>query len=221
MAPTFTNQSDFLLLEAGVICIILAPLNSHKKRSPVDKIGLVMMRWLLFRFLFASGSVKLASGCPHWWNLSALSNHFETMPVPTPLSWYAFHLPKDFLKLNVVFANLSELVCPFLFFFPNRVVRRFAFFWQIFLQFHIIITGNYGFLNFLIVTLLFALLDDTHFYKKETKAKDIFGTLFTVAIVGAILYGTFTLYGVRFVNGEFTFKISKCFNSHSVVVRSN
>lgn len=208
VAQTFTNQSDLLLLEAGFIILILAPLNSPKKRSPTDNIGLVMLRWLLFRFMFASGAVKLASGCPYWWNLTALGQHFETMPLPTPLSWYAFHLPETFLKLNVIFANLTELVCPWLFFFPNRVVRRFAFYWQVFLQFNIIITGNYGFLNFLIVTLLFSLLDDTHFFEKKTKTKDIFGIIFTIFILGGVLAGTYHFYGISIINGEISAKIA-------------
>lgn len=131
VAQIFTNQSDLLLLEAGAIMIILAPLHCHKKKSPVDSIGLILIRWLLFRFMFTSGAVKLASGCPHWWNLTALYHHFETMPLPTPLSWYAFHLPTEYLRLTVIFANVSELICPWLFFFPNRVVRRFAFYWQV------------------------------------------------------------------------------------------
>lgn len=208
VTQVFSNQADYLLLEAGVVILILSPLNSPKKRSVTDNVGLVMLRWILFRFLFASGAVKLASGCPNWWNLIALKQHFETMPLPTPLSWYAFHLPETFLKLNVIFANLTELICPWLFFFPNRVVRRFAFYWQVFLQFNIIITGNYGFLNFLIVTLLFSLLDDTHFFEKKTKTKDIFGTIFTIFILGGILFGTYHYYGITFKNGEISAKIA-------------
>lgn len=207
ISQSFVNQADYLLLEAGMIILILAPLFNSKKRSVTDGIGLVMLRWVLFRFLFASGSVKLASGCPHWWDLSALRLHFETMPLPTPLSWYAFHLPETFLKLNVIFANLSELVCPWLFFFPNRVVRRVAFYWQVFLQFHIIITGNYGFLNFLVTTLLFSLLDDTHFFEKKTKRKDIFGSIISIFIIGGILFGTYHYYGISVQNGDILTKI--------------
>ena len=55
--------------------------------------GIWLLRWLLFRFMFMSGVVKLLSGDPNWWNLSALSYHFLTQPLPTPLAWYAAHLP--------------------------------------------------------------------------------------------------------------------------------
>ena len=40
----------------------------------------------MFRFMFMSGVVKLLSGDPSWWNLSALSYHFLTQPLPTPCS---------------------------------------------------------------------------------------------------------------------------------------
>ena len=53
--------------------------------------GIWLLRWLLFRFMFMSGVVKLLSGDPNWWNLSALSYHFLTQPLPTPLAWYAAH----------------------------------------------------------------------------------------------------------------------------------
>lgn len=171
VSQVFINQSDQLLLEVGVICIIMAPFTSPKKRRSTDKIALLMLRWILFRFMFASGSVKLASGSPHWWNLSGLKLHFETMPLPTPISWYSYYLPESYLKLSTVFVYLSELVCPWLFFAPNRFIRKFAFYWQVYLHLNIIASGNYGFSSFLVISVLFSLLDDTHFngskYKKR------------------------------------------------------
>lgn len=49
VSQIFRNQSDYLLLEAGFICIMLAPLNTLKKSYPSDKICFIMIRWLLFR----------------------------------------------------------------------------------------------------------------------------------------------------------------------------
>ena len=45
--------------------------------------GIWLLRWLLFRFMFMSGVVKLLSLDPSWWDLSALSYHFLTQPLPT------------------------------------------------------------------------------------------------------------------------------------------
>ena len=78
-------QWDSYLLEGGFLALLMS-------LSPVP--GIWLLRWLLFRFLFMSGVVKLLSGDPNWWNLSALSYHFLTQPLPTPLAWYAAQLPR-------------------------------------------------------------------------------------------------------------------------------
>lgn len=46
--------------------------------SPHDSISLWLVKWLLFRLMFASGVVKLTSGCPTWWGLTALDWHYES-----------------------------------------------------------------------------------------------------------------------------------------------
>lgn len=63
---------DTLLLEAGFLCALIAPLvvtAKGKISKPSDGLTFWSIRWLLFRFMFANGAVKLASGCPVWWNL--------------------------------------------------------------------------------------------------------------------------------------------------------
>jgi len=64
---------DTFLLEAGFLALLL---------SVTTMPGIWLLRWLLFRFMFMSGVVKLLSGDPNWWNLSALSYHFLTQPLP-------------------------------------------------------------------------------------------------------------------------------------------
>jgi hypothetical protein len=75
-----TFQWDTFLLEAGFLALLM---------SFAERPGIWLLRWLLFRFLFMSGMVKLLSDDPNWWNLTALSYHFLTQPLPTPLAWYA------------------------------------------------------------------------------------------------------------------------------------
>jgi hypothetical protein len=209
VTQNFIHQSDELLLEAGILCIIIAPLNSHKKRSPVDKLGLIMMRWLLFRFLFASGSVKLASGCPLWWSLRGLKRHFETMPLPTPLSWFSYYLPESYLQVSTMYVYMSELVCPWLFFAPFLSLRKFAFYWQVFLHLNIIATGNYGFLSFLVITLLFSLLDDSYFYRKSNRPRNWSGMFLTLVALGGFIFIGIKYFGLGFRNGDFITRISK------------
>ena len=43
-----------------------------------DGLTLWLVRWLLFRLMFASGVVKLTSQCPTWWELTALDYHYES-----------------------------------------------------------------------------------------------------------------------------------------------
>uniref|UniRef100_A0A182N2T4 Lipase maturation factor n=1 Tax=Anopheles dirus TaxID=7168 RepID=A0A182N2T4_9DIPT len=160
ISQSFRQQADHLLLEAGFLCILLAPARLTDGRHPMEDIALLLLKWLAFRFMFASGSVKLASGCPLWWALDGLKRHYETMPLPTSYSWYTYQLPDAFHRLCTLYVYLSELVCPWLFFAPSRAVRRFALGWQVFLHLNIIGCGNYGFLSPLVLTLLLTLLDD-------------------------------------------------------------
>ena len=57
-------QWDILLLEMGFLALLLAPLlpNQHYLPLPQDHLTLYLVRWLLFRMMFASGVVKLTAG---------------------------------------------------------------------------------------------------------------------------------------------------------------
>lgn len=65
---------DSLLLEAGFLGVLVAPLRLFRWRSaawrPHDGVTFWLVRWLLFRLMFASGVVKLTSRCPTWWGLT-------------------------------------------------------------------------------------------------------------------------------------------------------
>ena len=62
------------------------------------RLALWLLRWLLFRLMFESGWVKLLSGDPSWWHLTALRVHYETQPLPTWIGWYAHQLPAGLPK---------------------------------------------------------------------------------------------------------------------------
>ncbi|XP_036376309.1 lipase maturation factor 2a [Megalops cyprinoides] len=172
-------QWDNLLLETGFLAILIAPLNLFRGKSSFklhDGITFWLVRWLLFRLMFASGVVKLTSRCPTWWGLTALTYHYETQCIPTPLAWFAHQLPVWFQKLSVVGTFVIEIAFPFLFFAPIRCLRLGAFYLQVLLQVLIILTGNYNFFNLLTLTLCFSLLDDDQVHSwlgrgKKKKAK--------------------------------------------------
>lgn len=155
-------QWDVLLLEAGFLAIFFAPGQvwpRFRAETPPSMIALWLLRWLLFRLMLMSGVVKLASGDPTWHNLTALTYHYETQPLPTPLAWYAFHLPFWFQRLSTGLVFVIELVAPFGIFGP-RPVRLICAALLAGLQVLILLTGNYAFFNLLTIALCITLLDD-------------------------------------------------------------
>ena len=148
-------QWDTFLLEAGFLCLLL---------SFAQTPGLWLLRWLVFRFMFMSGVVKLLSGDPNWWNLSALSYHFFTQPLPTPLAWYAAHFSPSVLKVATAGLFVVELVLPFLIFCPRRL-RFCAAFGILLLQSCILLTGNYNWFNLQTMLLCLLLFDDAALQK--------------------------------------------------------
>jgi hypothetical protein len=145
-----TYQWDILLVETTALAFFL-PGNAT--------IGTWLLRWLLFRFMFLSGAVKLLSGDPSWASLTALDYHYETQPLPTLLAWYAHQLPETFNRGCVAMIFVVELLVPFLIFGP-RIARFVAAAAFAFLEFLIILTGNYNFFNLLTMLLCLSLLDD-------------------------------------------------------------
>jgi hypothetical protein len=143
-------QWDTYLLETGFLALLM---------SCSTRPGVWLLRWLLFRFMFMSGMVKLLSGDPNWKGLSALSYHFFTQPLPTPLAWYAAHLPQSLLRVATGCMFAIELALPFLIFGPRRV-RFFAGGGFLLLQSLILITGNYNWFNLQTMLLCLLLFDD-------------------------------------------------------------
>jgi hypothetical protein len=155
-------QWDALLLEAGFLAIFLPPATRTARADTPDTSStsvLWLVRWLLFRLMFSSGAVKLASGDPTWRNLTALSYHYETQPLPTWVGWYAHQLPFWFSRASCLVLFTIELIAP-LFIFASRRLRLGACAAFVGLQTLIALTGNYGYFNVLAIVLSLVLLDD-------------------------------------------------------------
>ncbi len=110
----------------------------------------VSINFLLFRFYFQAGIVKLQSGDRSWRNLTAVAYHYLTQPIPNTVAWYVYKLPLWFQKASCFFMFVVELVVPFGIFF-NEEIRFVTFFLLFSLQFFIWATGNFSFLNHLAV----------------------------------------------------------------------
>ncbi|EDO49179.1 predicted protein, partial [Nematostella vectensis] len=193
-------QWDGLLWETGFLAILIAPWNIGPARSEKqrcfyckrdrntarhhDAVSLWLVKWLLFRLMFASGVVKLYFMDTTWWELTAMYWHYESQCIPTPVAWYFHKLPKWFHRLSVVITYVIEMGLPFLFFVPVRVIRIFAYFGQVFLQLLILITGNYNFFNLLTMTLCISLLDDVFI---TTPITTMAGRIKTASIAASFL----------------------------------
>jgi hypothetical protein len=141
-------QWDALLLECGFLALFTgAPWL------------LWAYRFLLFRLMFESGVVKLASRDLNWKTLHALRFHFLTQPLPTPLAYYFYRAPAWLLDAMTAAVLVIELLVPFLLFLPRRW-RYFGAAALIGLQLMIILTGNYAFFNLLTLSLCLWAFDD-------------------------------------------------------------
>jgi predicted DCC family thiol-disulfide oxidoreductase YuxK len=157
-------QWDVLLVETGFVALLLSPWAHLWPRRPRDEpepptVVIWLLRLLLFKLMFSSGLTKLTWGDPTWRGLTALTYHYWTQPIPTPLAWYASHLPRALQALSCAVMFVVELALPFLVFAPRRP-RRIALGGFLALQALIAATGNYGFFNLLAGVLCVPLLDD-------------------------------------------------------------
>ncbi|HSB46453.1 MAG TPA: lipase maturation factor family protein [Candidatus Bilamarchaeum sp.] len=145
-------QWDALLLEVGFASIFAAAAPSG--------ITALLLWFVLFKFMFMAGAVKLTSRDPAWRGLSAMAFHYQTQPLPNPLSWYAHNLPMWYHRLSVIGMFFIENVSPFLI-FGTWETRLLAFALLVLLQFMIFMTGNYGPFNLISMVMCVPLLPDS------------------------------------------------------------
>ncbi len=181
-------QWDSLLLEAGFLALFIVPAGPATPGGPVsdagddgtpgpgsgwaDGIRAALFRaprpgrtavwlgvWLLLRLMLQSGLAKIAGGDPVWLDLTALSHHFETQPIPNPVAWFAHQLPRWVHRAGTAGALLIEIAVPLLLLLPRRP-RHLAVGAVVLLQALIFLTGNYAFFNLLTVAVAFLAVDD-------------------------------------------------------------
>ena len=151
---------EIQLNETGFLAIFLCPLIDMRpfpKRPPPIPI-IVLFRWLIFRIMLGAGLIKIR-GDEIWHNGTALYYHFETQPIPGPLSRWFHFLPHTVLKIGVWFNFLAELVAPWFIFWP-RLARHIAGSVIVLFQLTLIISGNLSFLNWLTILPALACFDD-------------------------------------------------------------
>ena len=156
---------EIQLTETGFLAIFLCPLLDMRpfpKSAPPFPI-IVLFRWLIFRIMLGSGLIKIR-GDEIWRKGTALYYHFETQPLPGPLSRWFHFLPHFLLKLGVWFNFLAELISPIFVFWP-RIARHIAGSVIVLFQITIILSGNLSFLNWLTIVPALACFDDSFWSK--------------------------------------------------------
>jgi Lipase maturation factor len=152
---------ESLLLETGFLTIFLAPPLDPRPfaaSAPPPRTVIWLYRWLVFRIMFGAGLIKLR-GDPCWRDLTCLVYHYETQPLPNPVSWLMNQLPLFVQKGSVLFNHYAELVAPFFLAGPRRI-RLVGGMSVIVFQLLLIVSGNLSWLNWLTIVSAVAALDD-------------------------------------------------------------
>jgi hypothetical protein len=147
------------LLETGLLAVFLAPLCSVAPNARgVPFLAVLLMRWLVFRVFLGAGLIKIR-GDACWRDFTCLFTHYETQPIPNPLSPWFHHAPAWFHRAGVAVNHLVELVAPWFAFGPRRV-RLLAGTAFVLFQATLILSGNLSFLNWLTIVPAIACFDD-------------------------------------------------------------
>jgi hypothetical protein len=160
---------DILLLETGFLAIFLCPLWDPRPfpTLPPPRIVFWLLRWLTFRIYLGAGLIKVRSD-PCWLDLTCLIYHYETQPIPNPLSWLLHQGPPWFHQAGVIWNHVTELVVPFFLFSP-RFLRITAAMLLALFQVMLILSGNLSFLNWLTLTVTLGCFDDAFYARLMPK----------------------------------------------------
>ncbi len=175
-------QWDILLLELSIYAFFL----SFSKIPPV--IGVICFQFFLFRFIFSSGLSKIRTD-KNWRNLSSMKYHFETQPLPNPLSWYFHQFSLWFYRPITLMVLVLELLVPFSYLGPSNF-KFWGFILGVSLQVLIILSGNFCFFNFLTILLHFFLINDLFYplkFLNQTSSNILLEIIFGVLLVGNII----------------------------------
>ncbi len=148
---------ETLLCETGFLAIFLG---ARDVTPPIIVIWL--FRWVLFRLMLGAGLIKLR-GDPCWRDLTCLIYHYQSQPIPNPLSWYFNLLPPAIDKAGVLFNHFVEVVVPFGILVQRRGIRHFAGAATIALQVMLILSGNFSWLNWITIVIAISCFDDHAF----------------------------------------------------------
>ncbi|WP_135366384.1 lipase maturation factor family protein [Halosimplex halophilum] len=144
---------ESMLCEAGFLAIFLGAPD-----LVAPAVVVYLFRWVEFRNMLGAGLIKIR-GDDCWRDLTCMDYHYETQPMPNPLSWVAHRLPDRFHRVEVLCNHVVELLVPVLYFGPPRVAAA-AGLATVGFHLWLMLTGNFAFLSFLSIVLAGSLFAD-------------------------------------------------------------
>ncbi len=160
--PFLSFQWDVLLIETAFCAAFYAPpgLRPRVGSEPeVSKAFRFLMIVLACKVTLESGIVKVMSGDPSWRDLTALTYHWWSQPLPTWSSVLIAGLPMWMQMLMCALMFVFELLIPLMAFGP-RPMRLTSAIGMMVLQAALFAAGNYSFYNVLTFVIAIPLLDD-------------------------------------------------------------
>ncbi|XP_024858845.1 lipase maturation factor 1 isoform X3 [Kryptolebias marmoratus] len=149
------------LLETGFLAIFLCPvwtLSLVPRHCPPSLICIWTFRWLIVRIMLGAGLIKIR-GDKCWTDLTCMDYHYETQPVPNPMSYYMHRSPWWFHRFETLSNHFIELIAPFFTFLGRRMCMVNGAL-QIVFQVVLIVSGNLSFLNWLTIVPSLSCFDD-------------------------------------------------------------
>ena len=143
---------ESILLETGFFAIFLG-----SRGAAPSFINILILRWITFRVMFGAGLIKMR-GDSCWRDYTCLDYHYETQPMPNPLSWYLHWAPQWTHRFGVGFNHFAELIVPFGYFLPQPI-SSIAGIITIVFQASIMASGNLSWLNLLTIVLAIPMID--------------------------------------------------------------
>jgi Lipase maturation factor len=176
------------ILETGMLCVFLCTLphidlsTGRLRWNIVERTGsshpptattLWLFQWLIFRISTGAGLIKIrGSSC--WTLKTCLYYHFETQPIPSPLS-FLYHFAPRFVQRRMIDIDLFvQLYTAWMVLIPAysvtwlprpidrclRWIGRLGGFLQAFFMVGILLSGNFSVLNHLTIIPALACLDN-------------------------------------------------------------
>lgn len=158
----FQYEWDALMMEVGFIAIFFAPSNLKNFHviTPVNNICYYLLRFIVFKLSFSIGMHIFGSKCPYWLSINGLNFYFQSLPLPNNFGVLMHNSSDGIKKLISALGYFIILDLPFAYFLVWRRFNIFAGQLTALFQIFIMLTGNYGYLQLLILVVNLSNFDD-------------------------------------------------------------